>query len=483
MNSDRTASTVQATGDRGLGLGFGVGNAFHLKSSEPNRGLINQLSFSKEFLSEIKTISQDSISKKNTTFLSALTNAVKLKLGEVSQDKLDEIVKDITALTIPDILVDINIKRLETILPSLIQKLPAEIKQLLEKYKLNVFNDDDGKRFLHSIVSSKYKLYSEDNVAEINYILNELNENLSIDKLHLIDSEIMAYLIPAILDRMNDDDLRQISYAIASQLPAKYLLPIADAGYFVPEFTAIDNEGIKINNANKRSLRFFADAPHTRVHFRGADYTLQHAHIHFEKDGEENEYDLDGKKFEGEIHVVFEFNYKGNEKKKRLMAIGFPLETTDTENKEVADLLNSINQLPEVKEWRGSGQNGALKLDMNRLDKATNFKNLFMGSFDEAKQKDSLLFHSWASLRSDTYGFRQTGLRFVISPTSIKMTESQYRQLKEIFGEMDTDLKEKDKLDPIDRKAGHRQQRSALSSALEEKVTQLSNQRLLTKKI
>lgn len=484
MSNNRNTSTVQTTGNRGLGLGFGAGNAFHLKSSEPNRGLINQLSFSKEFLSDIKTISRDSVAKKNTTLLSALKNAVNLKLDRVSEDTLDEIIKDVVALTLPDLLVDINIKPLAITLPALIQELPHKIKQLFEKYKLNSFNDNEGKRFLHSIIASKYQLFSGDDVeTEISKKLNELNESLSIDKIDLIDTEIMAYLVPALIDRMDDNDLKQIAYAIASQLPAKYLLPIADEHYFVPEFTSVDEEAIKISNANKRSLRFVTDSAHTRVYFRNKEYTLQHAHVHFEKDGEENEYDLNGNKFDGEIHVVFDHNYKGNQEKKRLMAIGFPLKTSDTENIEIAKLLNSINQLPEIKQWRASGQKDALKLDMNQLDKATNFKELFMGSFEKAKNNDSLLFHSWASLRSDTYGFRQAGLRFVISPDPIEMTEAQYRQLKEIFGEMETELKEKDKLDPIDRKAGHRQKRVTLAHALEEKVTQLSTQRLLTKKI
>jgi hypothetical protein len=47
---------------------------------------------------------------------------------------------------------------------------------------------------------------------------------------------------------------------------------------------------------------------------------------------------------------------------------------------------------------------------------------------------------------------------------------------------MNTNLSEENKLDPIDRKAGFRQQRLALSQSLEDKVNPQSNQTLLKRR-
>ena len=53
------------------------------------------------------------------------------------------------------------------------------------------------------------------------------------------------------------------------------------------------------------------------------------------------------------------------------------------------------------------------------------------------------------------------------------MSKAQYSDLKEIFGDMNKNLNEEDKLDPIDRKAGYRTPRSLLYKSLEEKVVTL----------
>ncbi len=483
MSADKTSNMIQMTGQRGLGLGFGEGNAFHLFSHEPNRGLVNNVNFSDNFLLEVKNKIQHIVNIEHSSVLSVLTKAVESKLDGVTNEQIEDIVKDILALTIPDILVDINITRLEKIIPSIINEFSNEIINLFEKNKLNYFQDDGGKRFLRSIVLSKYELFTSENIEEeIKNKIDEIEKNLTIDNINFIDSDIIAYLIPAMIDRMNDDELRKVAYEIANQLDSKYLLAVADKNYFIPDIIAANDEKMIIKNANKRSLQFFSNSNNTRVHFRGADYTLQHTHIHFEKDGEENEYDLDGEKFDGEIHTVFEFNHKGNPNKKRLMAIGFPLKIGNEDNPQISELLHSINQLEEVIQWKRSDKKDDLTLNMKQLDISTNYKKLFMEYFDQAKNQDSLIYHSWASLRSSTYGFR-TGLRFVIAPFAITMSEAQYKELKEIFGEMNRNLKEEDKLDPIDRKAGFRKQRTTISKFLEEKVNSLSSQNLLQTKL
>ncbi|MCW5583777.1 MAG: hypothetical protein KIT56_07870, partial [Gammaproteobacteria bacterium] len=50
----RTDNIKQITGQRGLGLGFGEGNAFHLFSYESNRGLVNNIHFSDDFLLKVR---------------------------------------------------------------------------------------------------------------------------------------------------------------------------------------------------------------------------------------------------------------------------------------------------------------------------------------------------------------------------------------------------------------------------------------------
>ena len=76
-----------------------------------------------------------------------------------------------------------------------------------------------------------------------------------------------------------------------------------------------------------------------------------------------------------------------------------------------------------------------------------------------------MLHYPWASLRSATHAF-QSGLRFIISNKPIIISQKQYNQLKAIFGEMRNDLSEEEILDPIDRKAGWRKPRTALTEEL-----------------
>ena len=262
----------------------------------------------------------------------------------------------------------------------------------------------------------------------INKKIAEINEALIAGNLHEIDSAVMAYLMPALIDRMNDEDLKKI-VCYCKRIGFEILQRIADKDYFTPQINASSADSITIKNANRRSFQFFANASNTRLHFRGEDYTLQHTHIHFEKEGEENEYDLDGKKFDGNRHTVFELKHKGNADKKRLMAIGFPLQLDEKDNPKVKQLIDSMNNLAEIKQWREAvkswhnhpeGKQPELTLDMKKLEMTTNYKELFMTYFDHARESNSLIYHSWASLRANqneprTYAFR-AGLRFVIAP-------------------------------------------------------------------
>ena len=52
MKSSRTEQTPATTAQRGLGLGFGEGNAFHLRSNEPNKGFINELPLPEDLMSK-----------------------------------------------------------------------------------------------------------------------------------------------------------------------------------------------------------------------------------------------------------------------------------------------------------------------------------------------------------------------------------------------------------------------------------------------
>ncbi len=451
-------------GKRGLGLGFGEGNAFHILSKEPNRGLINQIPFTENFLNEI---SVKMTAKNNQSILAILIEAVREQLPDKNEEEVLEVTKDILALTLPDLLVDINITRFKKIRTKLLGAFPEATKKILMHYGLSAFCDDAGKRFLRSIVTSKYSLFAfEEKEQKIKEAITKIDEHLKTGSIELIDDEVLAYLLPAILDRLPDQELRIAAFEIANHVDSKFLAPLGDKDYFTPKVVAASSDKIVIKNTNKRSLQFFAPSSNTVIKVRGDQFKKQHTHFHFERDGEEHEYDLDGQRFDGELHTVFEQNHKG---KIRLMAIGFPLKVIAEENPRIAGLLQAINELEEVRQWRASGKKGRLELNTT----LANAQQVFVDYLKQANGDLNLLFHSWGSLRSDTYGFR-AGLRFFISPTAITLSEQQYRDLKEIFGEMNKDLTETDKVDPIDRKAGYRKERVELSKQLEEKITNTS---------
>jgi hypothetical protein len=145
-----------------------------------------------------------------------------------------------------------------------------------------------------------------------------------------------------------------------------------------------------------------------------------------------------------------------------IVAVGSPLQITDTSNPAIQELLDTVNQIDQDMKAAGSKKPDNYFLHLQRR---IDFGKVFMNSIN-MQSENELIYHSWASLRSGTHGF-QSGLRFIISTQPVTVSRAQYDALKELFGKMRTNLQEDEILDPIDRKAGWRKERTVLTNELQ----------------
>jgi hypothetical protein len=308
-------------------------------------------------------------------------------------------------------------------------------------------------------------------------------------KINLSDNDIYAYLVPAIIDRMKDEDLQTAASRVAGHLAVTDFKPLAYEDYARLQLK-LAPQAASLTNANQRSLQFFTQPGgeaknDSGLDFRGKKYQFQHTHIHFEKDGEEKEFVVKNTQgevlnFDGEVHTVFEYTppekVGKTNRQKRMIAVHYPLKVEGGDNADVQELLSDIDVNKqkweaEVKQWenRENKQDNAAKPRLN-LAKMLDFGKVFLNSLNDQSEKGQLLHHSWASWRSGTHAFK-SGLRFIISTQPIRVSQAQYDKLKKVFGEMRNDLKEEEILDPIDRKAGWRKERTALTQKLSHLMT------------
>jgi hypothetical protein len=554
--------------NRSLGLGFGKNNHFYIRKNEPNKLMVNELPFPAEILTEFRLLLNIEIKKMSANketgdkndgrlFSTILTSVLQ---NHYSDEIVANMVANTLALTIPDLLVDSNITRLNEHLLPRAMKDPV-LKKLLglglnkffmfsEEGELDFsigiggnnapyyrpeayFNFVDmqhdkvreqaqiSQRFLKSLVVSKYikefgipeHLKDEKEIDNWkNKILREqlavifydltgrppkgMNINRINPKINLQDNDVYAYLVPAIMDRMSDEHLKISASHMANYLSLTDFKPLSSENYAKLNLK-LSPQKAQASNENRRAFQFFPEAPvsvkdEEGLAFRGKKYKFQHTHIHFEKDGEEKEFvvkDAMGRaiSFAGEIHSVFEYTPPEKQGKinrqKRLIAVHYPLEVVEdvagenAANLNIQELLDDIAANKQkwnekIEQWqnRGNKNDGEPKPRLN-LEKALDFGKVFLKSLNEQSQNGELLHHTWASLRSSTHGFN-SGLRFIISLKPIQVSENQYLKLKEVFGEMRKDLTEAEILDPIDRKAGWRKERTALISELTDLMQQ-----------
>lgn len=513
---------------RNLGLGFGEGNQFTISMNEPNKPMINALPFPSQVMDEIRQVLQEKIQaaegKKQSPASCKLVEDILipiLKRHHYEDDAIKKIIPTALALFIPDVLIDMNVTRLsKKVIPEVMknpdfrQLISESIKNFLhydDKGKAKFFtgeryadafamkNEEDAQvslRFLKSIIVSKFMKDNpglvpkqdveqwKDKVFEeqLAYLYSQLTgKNPSridldkvIPKINLDDNQVYAYLIPAIVDRMNDEALKKSAVIITPHLNIHEYKPIAFENYFNPEIKMAE-ETVNLSNQNQRSLQFFARANkggslNSSLTLRDKVYRFQHTHIHFERDGEEKEYqvkDKEGKiiKFDGEVHNVFEYILPKEENesapRKRLLALGSPLQIVDIANPAIQELLDEVNK---IEQSRKSTDTKLPESYFIQLQKKIDFGKVFMNSIN-TQNGDGLIYHSWASLRSSTHGF-QSGLRFLISTQPIQVSREQYDSLRKLFGTMRTNLQEDEILDPIDRKAGWRKERAHLQKEL-----------------
>lgn len=433
------SSTIN-TQPRKLGSGFGPDNQFSVYLNEPNQGLINKISHEKVAILHHWIENQEK----------------GIPVTEVLESR-------ILANIMPDLLVDISITHLAKTLPPLLANLPLETKNLFNQETL--LNKLD-KRFVNSLIKSLPQELPEGLTASVlNQLLSKETLNDMLPKNGELDNRayLLAYLIPALLDLMDDDQREKASVEIAKRLAPKNFNSIADETYFDLNLTSREHK-ITVEN-NGRTLIFRPQnegAAQSLARYRGKIWKLDHTHIHLEKDGEEREYVLYENKEQkksiedkmqrdpnldiaGEIHTVYrrlpkKYEHLEGTKKDaywKYMAVATPLKI-GAFNKDFQDIFDTLQQ------------NGKLNEDKT-LELTKNFQEAFLRKFNSS----SVLYHAWGSLKSTTYGFR-SGLSFNIIPTSIEISGEQYKKLKELFGSL-TSLPEEKVLEPIDRKAGHRQ--------------------------
>ncbi len=425
---------------RKLGSGFGPNNEFSVFLNEPNQGLINKISHEKA------AILHHWIENHNKG----------IPITDVLEGR-------ILANVMPDLLVDISITHLAKMLPRLLADIPEDIRNLFTQENLL---DKLDQRFLNSL---KISLPQELPEGVTWPLLNDLVSKESL--LHMSSSKnndidnrafLLAYLIPALLDLMEDDQREKASVEIAKRLAPRNFNVVADENYFDLNLKSQEHH-ITVEN-NGRTLIFRANnegAEHSLAKYRGRIWKLDHTHIHLERDGEEREYRLYDSQEQkhnaengiqrdpnldiaGEIHTVYKrlpkkyVNLPDNKRDAywKYMAVAVPLKI-GAFNQDFKDIIDAI------------GLDG--KLTENKsLTLRKNFQDIFLRKF----KNPSVLYHSWGSLKSNTHGFR-SGLSFNIIPESIEVSSSQYNKLKELFGTLDQ-LPDGKVLEPIDRKAGKR---------------------------
>ena len=427
---------------RKLGSGFGPDNQFSVFLNEPHKGLINGLT------PEKMAILHDWMEhhQKGTLITNVLDGRILASL-------------------MPDLLVDMSLIHLAKILPLLMLDLPEAVTHTFTQEAL--LNKLDT-RFLNSLKkslpnelpegltpSTLTQLFSKKSLKEMTSHQDKDNPT---DRAYLL-----AYLIPALLDLMEDSQLEQASVEIAKRLAPKNFNAAADANYFDLQLTSQPHH-ITVEN-NGRTLIFRAQTEGSEpslAKYRGRIWKLDHTHLHLERDGEEREYilyasrqqkkEVDNKvqrdpnlDIVGEIHTVYKRlpkKYENLDPAKRdaywkYMAVAVPLKI-GAFNQDIQDILDKLQPVGKLTENKP-------------LELTKNFQDLFLRKFDAS----SVLYHSWGSLKSKTYGFR-SGLSFNVLPTHIEIDDEQYNKLKKLFGAL-IPLPEEKVLEPIDRKAGNRQ--------------------------
>ncbi|MBA2653484.1 MAG: carbonic anhydrase family protein [Gammaproteobacteria bacterium] len=401
------------------------GNEFLLFRDEKYRGLINDFPKDKMELINNWINSNDQENKDITSILD----------------------KDTLARVMPDVLVNLEVTRLIKILPKIIASLSEEIKAS--------FSDEILlKKLDRRFVGSLKKSLRNDMPSKLD--AKSLSLFLAKDNLVKIRPELMAYLIPAILDLMEDKELEAASVAIAKQLDKKDYRMISNEKYFNLDLETVEDE-VTVKN-NHRTLAFYSSNSLSTAFFKNKKWNLNNTHIHPEDEGQEPEYRIyeSRKQLEevrkgitrdpnldtlAEVHTVYSrVSKRGNLK---YMAIGFVF-VKGKENENFNKLLNQVANLDQI-------------TDDMKLNLLINYQQFFMPTLQQAQQRNSIFFHSWGSLKSPTYGFK-AGLQFNVVPDTIEISQNQYNRFKQLFGEMSV-LTDDKVLEPIDRKADHRQPR------------------------
>ena len=162
----------------------------------------------------------------------------------------------ILANIMPDLLVDISLKHLAKILPPLLNDLPIEVKNLFQEDGLLKKLDA---RFIKSLIKSlPHELPDGLNRSDLSDLLSQKSlQDMSLENGNITDrAYLLAYLIPALLDQMEDTHLERASVEIAKRLAPKNYHAVADAHYFDLQLTSREH-GMTLEN-NGRTLIFRA---------------------------------------------------------------------------------------------------------------------------------------------------------------------------------------------------------------------------------
>lgn len=367
----------------------------------------------------------------------------------------DEIVKDpkMLAKHLPDILVDLDITRLIKIIPNLILHMSETSKKRFSEEPILEKIDSS---FLETVALAIPLEKRPSNIKEWSlFLAPETIDN--------VDPFVLAYLIPAIMDRLNNEDLVTVSTEIAHNLTSKDFKAITVPHYFDLEFSFIPQKLLLKNNGRTLIFKPQTGEEKSTVRFRDKKWEVDHAHIHIhsieqgrENEGREYRFYKTRAEYEktkntsedpnlriiGEVHSIFK-RVSGKNEKMKFMAVGIPLQL-GSENEDLQCILDKLGKTKKIL----VGETEAVEVPASIF-----FQDIFMTGFSSHK----VIYHSWGVSLPPPH-LLSAGLKYNLIEKPILLSQAQYQFLKKLFGNLQ-ELEPGKLLYPIDRKANYRKVR------------------------
>lgn len=371
-----------------------------------------------------------------------------------SMNSADDVLNDpqLLAIHLSDILVDLDVTRLTKILPKIMSNMNETNKRHFSNKTLLGKLD---KQFLDHLSRAIPLEHRPTNVNDwVKFLIPETLEK--------VDPLVLAYLVPVILDQMNNDDLLAMSAEIVPHLATEDFRALTIPNYFKIELSSVSQKLMLKNNGRTLMFQPGTGGKNT-IQFRGKEWEFDHAHIHIHSNeiGREDE----GREYRfyktraqeektkntaedpnleiiGEVHSIFKHVSSENKDDIEFMAIGIPLQLGEA-NRDIQQILDKLVKIERIEVGNGVETPDTII-----------FSNIFMKGFSS----DKVIYHSWG-VNMPAPHLLSAGLKYNLIEEPIYISKEQYDSLKVLFGELEQlDLAKI--LYPIDRKANHRKIRN-----------------------